>query len=51
MQFQEVPQSAHPDYELRLIGETDLEPLFARLSSPAVVETMGEGPTSVADLA
>ena len=51
MRFQELPQSAHPDYELRLIREADLETLFSYLSAPAVIETMGEGPTSVADLA
>ena len=42
MRFQELPQSAHPDYELRLIREADLETLFSYLSAPAVIETMGE---------
>lgn len=51
MRFHELPLSAHPEYELRLIREADLETLFAYLSAPAVVEAMGEGPTSLADLA
>ena len=38
MRFQELPESAHPDYELRLIREADLETLFACLSAPEVVE-------------
>ena len=51
MRFQDLPRSAHPDFDLRRIREDDLPTLFSHLRDPAIIEAMGEGPTSVAEIA
>ena len=50
MRVQELPGATDGDHELRFIRESDLEALFAYLSSPLVTSQAGEAPASVAEL-